>query len=67
MKALLIIFLFAINACGGESSPEGRSIIRDKQIVEQLDSLKLQDHVFLDSVGAINKRIEKLERMQKER
>jgi hypothetical protein len=67
MKALFIIFLFAISACGGGSSPEGRSINRDKQIIEQLDSLKLQNHVFLDSIGALNKRIEKLERMQKER
>ncbi|HWV73638.1 MAG TPA: hypothetical protein VN040_18075 [Pseudosphingobacterium sp.] len=67
MKALLIIFLFAISACGGKSSPEGRSIIRDQQIVEQLDALKWQNQVFLDSVRALNKRIEKLERMQKER
>lgn len=59
-----MIFLFAISACGRESSPEGRSIIRDKQIVEQLDSLKRQNHVLLDSIGALNKRIEKLERIR---
>ncbi|MFC0318233.1 MULTISPECIES: hypothetical protein [Olivibacter] len=64
MKALAMIFLFAISACGRESSPEGRSIIRDKQIVEQLDSLKRQNHVLLDSIGALNKRIEKLERIR---
>ena len=62
MKALLIIFLFAISGCGSESSPEGRSIVRDKQIVEQLDALKQQNCVFLDSIGALTKRIEKLER-----
>ncbi|MFC6101612.1 hypothetical protein [Olivibacter domesticus] len=62
MKALLIIFLFAISGCGRESSPEGRSIIRDKQIVEQLDALKQQNRLFLDSVGILTKRIEKLER-----
>ncbi|MCL4638547.1 MAG: hypothetical protein M5Z89_06105 [Olivibacter sp.] len=64
MKAIAMIFLFAISACGRESSPEGRSIIRDGQIVEQLDSLKRQNHVLLDSVGALNKRIEKLERIR---
>ncbi|MDM8176909.1 hypothetical protein QT327_21590 [Olivibacter sp. 47] len=64
MRALAMIFLFAISACGRESSPEGRSIIRDKQIVEQLDSLKRQNHVLLDSLGALNKRIEKLERIR---
>uniref|UniRef100_F4CC93 Uncharacterized protein n=1 Tax=Sphingobacterium sp. (strain 21) TaxID=743722 RepID=F4CC93_SPHS2 len=64
MRALAMIFLFAISACGRESSPEGRSIIRDEQIVEQLDSLKRQNHVLLDSIGALNKRIEKLERIR---
>ena len=43
MKTILIMLLFVAVSCGKESSPEGRSKLRDENLQEQLDSLKLQN------------------------
>jgi len=61
MKALHIFFLLALVSCGRESSPEGRSIIRNEQICKQIDSLKLQNRAMFDSIASMAKRLEELE------
>ena len=44
MKTILIAAtFFMVWACGPESSPEGRSKIRDRNLQEQLDSLKTEN------------------------
>ncbi|MEO5996848.1 MAG: hypothetical protein ABIN89_08955 [Chitinophagaceae bacterium] len=60
MKIVIIVFFFALTGCGPESSPEGRSKIRDEKIQQQIDSLKNQNRVIIDSLDAINQEIKKL-------
>lgn len=52
--ALLLSLLFA---CGRESSPDGRSQLRDEVIQNQIDSLKNQNKAMLDSIYLINKQL----------
>ena len=60
MKQLGIVLLFSLVGCGRESSPEGRSQIRDEHIQREIDSLKNQNNALLDSVRIINKEINRL-------
>ena len=60
MKLLPIAVLFALVACGGQSSPEGRSIIRDEQIQAQVNLLKEENKAILDSIKLINKELKVL-------
>lgn len=55
MKVLAIIFLLALGACGKESSPEGRSKIRDEKLQLEITILKEQNKAILDSISEINK------------
>ena len=57
MKAIAIILLIALSACNKESSPEGRSKIRDEKLEQEIRKLKLQNEAISDSIMAINKRI----------
>ncbi|WP_235833065.1 hypothetical protein [Arcticibacter tournemirensis] len=57
IKLLYISGLFALVACGGQSSPEGRSVIRDEQIQSQINLLKEQNKAILDSIKLINNEI----------
>ena len=60
MKLLPIAVLFALVACGRQSSPEGRSIIRDEQIQAQINLLKEQHKAILDSIVLINNELKVL-------
>ncbi len=40
---IMFVLLFVVLSCAKESSPEGRSKIRDNHLQEQLDSLKSQN------------------------
>jgi len=62
MKALFIFLLLALLACGRESSPEDRSIVRDERILQQIDSLILQNHILTNRIIAMDKRLKALER-----
>lgn len=57
MKTIVIILLFVVVACGKESSPEGRSKIRDKNLQEQIDSLKLQNEQIIKEIHSIKKKL----------
>ena len=61
MKALLIIpAIILLASCGPESSPEGRSKLRDQAIQTQIDSLKNQTKALTDSVAHINMELREL-------
>jgi hypothetical protein len=57
MKTIILILLFMVVSCGKESSPDGRSQIRDKNLQEQLDSLKLQNEQFKKDILLIKKEL----------
>lgn len=57
MKTVILILLFMVVSCGKESSPEGRSKIRDTNLQEQLDSLKLQNEQFEKDILLIKKEL----------
>ena len=57
MKTIIMMLLFMVVACGKESSPEGRSKIRDKNLQEQLDSLKLQNEQIQEDIRLIKKEL----------
>ncbi|WP_316789928.1 hypothetical protein [Pedobacter frigoris] len=63
MKLLIgILLLSALVSCNRESSPEGRSQIRDEKIQLQLDSIKSQNKQILDSIEMLNQKIRKLQK-----
>jgi len=47
-------------ACGRQSSPDGRSQIRDEKLQMEIDSLKGQANILRDSIGLINKEVRAL-------
>ncbi|APA00993.1 hypothetical protein [Flavobacterium commune] len=57
MKTIIMMLLFMVVSCGKESSPEGRSKIRDKNLQEQLDSLKLQNEQIIEDIRLIKKEL----------
>ena len=60
MKQLAIVLLLSLAACGRESSPEGRSQIRDEKIQREIYSLKNQNNAMVDSISIINKELNRL-------
>lgn len=60
-KLFAISLLLTLVACGKESSPEGRSIIRDEQIQVQINLLKVENKAILDSITLINKELKVLQ------
>jgi hypothetical protein len=57
---LFTIILFstvALTSCGRESSPDGRSQIRDEKIQQQLDILKSQTKALTDSISNMSKKL----------
>lgn len=59
-KILAIAVLLALVACGKQSSPDGRSIIRDEKIEAQINFLKNQNKAIIDSIMFINKELKVL-------
>lgn len=57
MRAILMMLLFGVVSCGKESSPEGRLKLRDENIQEQLDSLKLQNEQIIEDIRLIKKEL----------
>lgn len=57
MRTVIMLLLFIVIGCGKESSPEGRSKIRDNNLQEQLDSLKLQNKQIQEDIQLIKKEL----------
>ncbi|MEL1241779.1 hypothetical protein [Flavobacterium flavipallidum] len=57
MKTILISLLFVVVSCGKESSPEGRSKIRDEKLQQTIDSLKLQNEQIVKEILLIKKEL----------
>lgn len=57
MKTVIIMLLFIVVSCGKESSPEGRSQIRDSKLQEQLDSLKVENKQIKEDVNLIKEKL----------
>lgn len=61
MKQLTFIILLSVAACKRESSPDGRSQIRDEQLQKEIDYLKDQNAAILDSIRVINNKLQDLQ------
>ena len=57
MRTILIMLLFIVVSCGKESSPEGRSKIRDEKLQQKIDSLKLQNEQIIKDIRLIKKEL----------
>ena len=57
MKTIVMMLFFIAVGCGKESSPEGRSKIRDTNLQVQLDSLKLQNEQMKQDIRLIKKEL----------
>lgn len=57
MRTVIMLLLFIVMGCGKESSPEGRSKMRDNNLQEQLDSLKLQNKQIQEDIRLIKKEL----------
>lgn len=57
--ALLLIVL-GLPSCGQNSSPEGRMTKQMNEIRQEIDSLKKQNTMILDSLTKINQRLDKV-------
>ncbi len=60
MKKFYVIILLALAACRPQSSPEGRSKIRDEKLQEEVADLKNQMNAIHDSVHIIRKELDEL-------
>ena len=59
------VIVLALSACGGESSPEGRMKIRTEMLQADIDSLKVQNKVILDSLTSIRDELKLLRKETK--
>jgi hypothetical protein len=57
MKSIAIIVLLLLVGCSKESSPEGRSKIRDGKLQVEIDSLKLQNKAILEDIRQIKEEL----------
>lgn len=57
MKKFAFILFISLTACNPESSPEGRSKIRDQHLKQEINFLKEQNSAILDSISLINKKL----------
>ena len=61
MKLLIIILSITLFSCDGNSSPEGRMTNKMEDIRNELDSLKRQNLVVLDSLSKLHEQVKQLQ------
>ena len=59
-KYSAIVLLLSCAACSNESSPEGRSKIRDEKLQVEIEHLNRQNRDVLDSLSAIRRELNAL-------
>ena len=62
MKPLIFVLFFSLAACGKSSSPEGRMSMKIEELNLQIDSLKQQNSLILDSLSSISKQLGNLKK-----
>lgn len=62
MKLIAIVIMLSLVACNPESSPDGRSQLRDEKLQIEIDLLKDQNKALLDSITLINQRLKILKK-----
>ena len=62
MKTFSLLLLLALAACDQQSSPEGRSKLRDEKLAAELDSIKLKQEAILDSIEVIRAELQQLQK-----
>lgn len=65
MKFAILLFILALTSCGQNSSPEGRLSIKIDAMHQEIDSLKKQNAVILDSLNKMNQSLQKLQQSKK--
>ena len=60
MKVVALLLILGLSSCGQNSSPEGRMTKQMDGIRQEIDSLKKQNTMILDSLTKINQRLDKL-------
>jgi hypothetical protein len=65
MKFAALLLILALTSCGQNSSPEGRLSIKIDAMHHEIDSLKKQNAVILDSLNKINQSLQKLQQPNK--
>ncbi|MBE8720368.1 hypothetical protein [Sphingobacterium pedocola] len=60
MKQFAVIILLSLAACGRESSPDGRSQLRDENIQNEIGILKDQNEALSDSIKFISEKLKQL-------
>lgn len=58
---LIFILLLSVAACGENSSPEGRMTVKIDAIKKEIDSLKKQNVIILDSLQKMNADLRRLQ------
>jgi hypothetical protein len=64
IKPIALFSLILLCACGENSSPEGRMSNKIAGVQAQIDSLKQQNAMMLDSLGKINEQLRKINQKQ---
>ncbi len=62
MKTIITLLALVLTACNRTSSPEGRMSIKIEAIQQQLDDLKKQNALILDSLGKMNQAMRMMKR-----
>jgi hypothetical protein len=65
MKFIALVLILALTSCGQNSSPEGRLSIKIDAMHQEIDGLKKQNSMILDSLNTINQRLQKLQKLGK--
>ncbi|WP_298353841.1 hypothetical protein [Runella sp.] len=65
MKIIVLALILALTSCGQNSSPEGRLSIKMDAMHQEIDSLKKQNTMILDSLNKMNQSLQKLKQSGK--
>ncbi len=65
MKLLIFLFLFLLNGCDEKSSPEGRLTGKLDKLQKEIETLKEQNAVMMDSIHQINQELRVLKSQRK--
>ena len=62
MRTIVALLLLSLAACNPESSPEGRSKLRDQALEVRINDLEQQNNAMRDSIASLSAQIKQLKR-----